>query len=68
MKLIKVSKNYQITIPKQYHNLCESGWMALSVDDNKITLKPVRPQKERTEKEKLKELLEEFGLSHALLK
>jgi hypothetical protein len=50
-----------------YHKLCRSGWFALSVDDNEITLKPISPQKEKTEKEKLREFLEEHGLAHALI-
>ena len=67
MKLIKISKNKQITIPKPYHYLCRNGWFVLSVSDDEITLRPMKPSREKTEKEKLKELLEEHNLSHLLL-
>jgi len=61
MKLIKNSKNHQITIPKMYHDLCKNGWFALTVADNEITLRPIQPVTEKTKKEILKELLEEFN-------
>ncbi len=52
MKLIKISKNKQITIPKQYHSLCRNGWFALSVSDNEITLRPIKPSNEKNRKGK----------------
>jgi len=61
MKLIKISKNHQITIPKMYHDLCKNGWFALTVADNEITLNPIQPITEKSQKEILKELLQEYN-------
>lgn len=58
MRLIKISKNHQITIPKIFQYLCRSGWFAMNVSDNEITLKPIEPITTQSQKEILKELLE----------
>lgn len=60
MRLIKISKNHQITIPRMYQHLCKNGWFAMNVSDNEITLKPIQPITEKSQKEILKELLEKY--------
>lgn len=61
MKLLKISKNHQITIPKLYHNLCKSGYFALNVFKNTITLKPFEPILKKSLKEELDELLKKHS-------
>jgi hypothetical protein len=54
MKLIKVSPNFQITIPKAHHRLCRNGWFSMTVEDRIIMLRPVEISEAKTEEEFLK--------------
>jgi hypothetical protein len=57
MKLIKISPNHQITIPKLYHHLCATGWFSLIVEDRVVTLRPIEIKEAKTDQEILDELL-----------
>lgn len=57
MKLIKISPNHQITIPKSYHRLCTTGWFSLIVEDRVIILRPIEIKEAKTDQEILDELL-----------
>ena len=41
MKIVKISPKFQITIPKIYQGLCASGSFSLTVEENKIILRPI---------------------------
>ncbi|MFH1720650.1 MAG: hypothetical protein ABH856_03530 [Patescibacteria group bacterium] len=60
MKLIKISPQYQITIPKTHRHLCQNGWFAMIVDDKIITLRPVEVQEAKTQSEILDEIIGDF--------
>ena len=57
MKLIKISPKFQITIPKSYRHLCNSGWFSLLAEDRVITLRPIEIKEAKTDKEIMDELL-----------
>lgn len=57
MKLIKISSKFQITIPSQYHHLCNTGWFSFFVEDKIITLRPIEINEVKTEQEFLDEFL-----------
>lgn len=57
MKLIKISPQFQITIPKRFRHLCRGGWFSLLGEDGIITLRPIEIQEAKTEQEFLDDLL-----------
>ncbi len=63
MKLVKISPKFQITIPKIFRHLCDSGWFALTIEDNKIILRSIEIQPTKTDDEILNEIMKEHGIS-----
>lgn len=41
MRLIKISPRFQITIPKGFRNICNTGWLSVTVENEVITLNEV---------------------------
>jgi hypothetical protein len=56
MKLIKISPQFQLTIPKSYRHLCSSGWLSVEASDGVVVLRPVQIKEAQTDKEILDEL------------
>lgn len=62
MKVVKISKNHQVTIPKSFHHLCSTGFFALTTEDTKIILRPLEIKPAKTQQEFLDELNKSLGI------
>lgn len=60
MKVIKISPKGQITIPQMFRYLCETGYLAFTVEDKTMVLRPIEIQPVKTDEEIIQELLAEY--------
>lgn len=60
MKIIKISPQGQITIPKGLRSMCRTGSFAIYAEDDKIILRPLEIKIKQTEDEIIQNLLNKF--------